>query len=246
VRCAARVLTREHSCQQYRPVAARGSGRRVRAGMAAGAVAPVVRGIFVAVEGKRFRGYSHVSRAISELGAIDAPTAGVHHATTVLSAALQLVFAGALCVTGRRRLGVVAGLGGAGLLGGSVFSPHTGLPLPGDASFSATDALHGFFGLLSGAGFAAEPLVGISDARLGRAHRTFSVAVAVPALLSATVSVFGVGRGAKGLLQRSFLIIVAAWQFPTALLLIRNAGASSPGHAHHMPILQRLSLKQAR
>jgi hypothetical protein len=198
-------------------VAARRSGRLVQAGMAAGAVAPLVRGI------ERFPGYSHVSQVISELGAIDAPTADVHRATTVLSAGFQLMFAAALCVTGRRRLALAAGLGGVGLLGGSVFSPHAGLPLPSDAHFSATDALHGFFGILSGAGLAAEPLVGVSEGRLGRAHRMFSVAFAVPTLLSAGLSLVGAGRSVKGLLQRCFLVIVAGWQVPTALLLIRGA-----------------------
>jgi Protein of unknown function (DUF998) len=195
--------------------------------MAAGAFAPVVRGIFVGVEGQRFPGYSHVSQVISELGAIDAPTAGVHRATTALSAGLQLMFAGALCATGRRRLAVVASLGGVGLLGGSVFSPHGGLPLPGDARFSAADALHGFFGILSGAGLAVEPLVGVSEGRLGRTHRVFSVAFAVPALLSAGLSLVGAGRSVKGLLQRCFVVIVAGWQVPTALLLIRGGSADA-------------------
>lgn len=206
-------------------VAARRSERLVQAGLAAGAVAPVVRGIFVGIEGERFPGYSHVSQVISELGAIDAPTARVHRASTVLSAGLQLMFARALCATGRRRLAVVAGLGGVGLLGGSMFSPHSGLPLPGDARFSATDALHGFFGILSGAGLAVEPLVGVSKGRLGRAHRMFSVAFAVPTLLSAGLSLVGAGRSVKGLLQRCFVVIVAGWQVPTALLLIRGGSA---------------------
>jgi hypothetical protein len=186
-----------------------------------GAVAPVIKGLGIAVASALYPGYSHVSQALSELSTPDSPSALIARANSVVFGLLQLGFAIALLRRKKVPLALTVLLTSIAAFGGSIFTGSPGLPLPGQSGFTPGDALHNSFGLLGGMALVAEPLVGAIQMRGEKGFRSVSWVFAALTGITGAVALGGIGSSQKGLWQRAFQLCSHSWQIAAALRLRR-------------------------
>jgi hypothetical membrane protein len=179
-----------------------------------GLAAPVLFTLGIIAAAWQNPGYSHISRAISELASVDAAAPVTQTLNFVATGVLTIAFALGL---GRRPAGRL----GALLFGtlGVVMIAHGALPCDAGCQFvTPVGTAHNVLGML---GFVAA-VAGVwlsGRARRGgfRLYSSISAAAASIGLLSwiALAKVAGVAA-ANGSLQRLFVAILLAWMFVTA------------------------------
>jgi len=189
-----------------------------------GLAAPVFFALGVAMAAGQYPGYSHLTQAISELAAVDAPFPLVQTVNFFVAGALTMAFAAGLVRSGRSRLG--ASLFGAV---GVMMAAHGLLPCDSGCGFvSWVGTAHNVLGV---AGFSAG-IAGIWICGRGATrgwYRTFSSASACAAAAGfiAWIAIAKVATiaEANGSLQRAFVAVLLGWMFVTAARQLMQEGA---------------------
>ena len=150
-----------------------------------GIIAPAFFTLMVVVAGLHYSGYSHLTQAISELGAVDAPNPLIQDANFLVTGLLIVTFALGL----RRGLDLrLSSAAGSILVGafGAVMVVHAFLPCDSGCEFVTTvGSAHNVTGLLAFLSAIAGVLV--LSRRLpaeSAAYRVYSVATAVAGFVS--------------------------------------------------------------
>lgn len=190
-----------------------------------GIVGPVLYVGAWAVAGAVTEGYSPVRDAISELGALGAPTRAAMSAGFVVFGLLALPFAAALADTlpgrarGVRTATVVCGLA---TIGAAVFPCSPGCPGPGS---TPTDTGHSVVATVGYLALMATPLLTARATWRRPGWHPVALASAAAGVLGTLGMVawaLGLGGDAGGLLQRGFNTLVDVWWVAAGVLLVRR------------------------
>ena len=192
----------------------------------AGLVGPIVFAIIVIVLGYLWTGYNHLTQAISELGATNAPNMSIQALNFAILGILTVTFAvGLTFQNGRfRSTSVLVGAYGFGALLAAVLPCDPGCSASGS---SMVQIAHSLDALISFVGLAVAPLLFWHSSKtllLWSKTAVWSLRVAVgsiPLLIAyLTIEVLSLSPY-TGLLQRIFLGLLFAWMIMIAVRLFQ-------------------------
>ena len=197
----------------------------------AGFVGPIFFAIIVIVLGSLWTGYNHLTQAISELGATNAPNMSIQALNFAILGILTVIFAVGLTLqNGRfRSTSVLVGVYGIGALLAAVLPCDPGCSATG---LSMVQIAHSLDALISFVGLAVAPLLFWRSGKtllLWTKTAVWSLRVAVGSIpllvVYLIIEVLSLSPY-TGLLQRIFLGLLFAWVIMVAVRLFQVNAAS--------------------